>query len=73
MHFKVAIRNFAQMLVVTISMQDNKMIRVAVSLVSLCISNTKVNLPQPLSLQLGCNQDTHFMVKTTNLFFSADK
>ena len=62
-----------------------KIIRVAVYLVVLCniVSNTEVNLclfnlvprrmnslgTRLLSLQLGCNQDNHSMVKTINLFF----
>ena len=43
------------------------MIRVAVSwfLCAIVVSNTKVNLPQPLPLQLGRNQDNHSMVKVT--------
>ena len=39
----------------------------------LCLSgcvfcNTKVNISQPLSLQLDCNQGDHSVVKTTELF-----
>ena len=60
-------------LVVTISMQDEhcKMHDQGSCLFGclvIIVSNT-VYFPQPLSLQLGCNQGTHSMVKTTNLFF----
>ena len=56
-----------QMLVVTISMQDKgcKMVRVDFSLVALAIivSNTQVNLPQPLSSQLAAAKITTSWLK----------
>ena len=55
------------MLVVTISMQDKgcKMVRVDFSLVALAIivSNTQVNLPQPLSSQLAAAKITTSWLK----------
>ena len=37
---------------------------------AIIVSNTKVNLPQPLSLQIGCNQDDHPWLEQPTCFFS---
>ena len=51
------------------------MIRVAACLLGCLVqlvSNTKINLSQPLSPQLGCNQDNHSTHDYNQLFFFSD-
>ena len=62
----------SQMLRITIRViKGCKMIRVAVSLVTLAIivSNSKVTPPLHICLFNWLQQDNHLMVKTTSLFF----
>ena len=55
----------------SVPMIDNEMIwaRCLPGCLIPLVSNTKVNLSQPLPPQLVCNQGNHSVVKTTNQFF----